>query len=70
MMPHRDPLSGDRWVFRCDHCDHCYRTVAQSRPQAELYARMNGWTTAPTMLCPGCATLFAGEIAPLAHVEG
>ncbi len=39
MMPHRDPLSGGRWVFRCDHCDHCYRTAAQSKLQAELYAR-------------------------------
>lgn len=70
MTPHRDPISGGRWVFRCDHCDHCYRTAAQSKLQAELYAQMNGWAIHPTTLCPGCATLFTGGFAPLAHADG
>ncbi|MBS9374693.1 hypothetical protein [Rhodococcus sp. B50] len=70
MMPHRDPLAGDRWVFRCDHCDHCYRTAARSRLQAELYAQVNGWATGPTTLCPGCASLFVDGATQLAHTDG
>lgn len=70
MMPHRDPLSDGRWVFRCDHCDHSYRTAARSRLQAELYAHVNGWATEPKMLCPGCASLVVDQAGPLAHADG
>ncbi|MEU5841361.1 hypothetical protein [Rhodococcus sp. NPDC047139] len=69
MIPRRDPLSGDRWVFRCDHCDHCYRTAAHSALQAKLHAQVNGWATEPKTLCPGCATLFTRTIAPLAGAD-
>ncbi|MCD2140794.1 hypothetical protein [Rhodococcus pyridinivorans] len=44
--------------------------LPQSKLQAELYAQMNGWAIHPTTLCPGCATLFTGEFAPLAHADG
>lgn len=66
-MPHRDLLAGNRWVFRCEHCDHSYRAPAQNRLHAELYAHVNGWATEPRTLCPGCATLFVHEDRPGVH---
>ncbi|AWK73286.1 hypothetical protein CBI38_18685 [Rhodococcus oxybenzonivorans] len=49
------------WDFRCDHCDHTYRALADSRTAARCTARLNGWVTDSTTLCPGCAVVAAVE---------
>ena len=50
-------FGAQRWSFRCERCDHSYRTVAHPYTVAALAARANGWVVDPTALCPGCASV-------------
>lgn len=44
-----------RWLIRCDRCDHRYGTIAANRLDANCAARTNGWIVGDETLCPGCA---------------
>lgn len=44
-----------RWLIRCDRCDHRYGTIAADQHAANCAARTNGWIVDDESLCPGCA---------------
>ena len=56
-MQRAEHLGAQRWAFRCDRCDHSYRTVAHTYTAAASAARSNGWIVEPAPLCPGCASV-------------
>lgn len=54
---HSEHFGSRRWSFRCERCDHSYRTFAQTYTAAASAARANGWIVEPGPLCPGCASV-------------